>query len=232
MKMRKILQLLFLAGVLITLAQCGGAQNEEPEPEPEPVPEDVCETWQLIYDDYHLATYKDHPESCPSKYRYITRYVKVIRKRDEMFIKGIFSKYPDVWTNFTIKDDSLYIKYPQILETSKDSIVYLHYGTVYYDWYYYRNDNVFESDLTFITTDNPYYHSVLKFSADGDVITANKAMYDGSGTFWYDNNKEGKYKLSVYKDYNNPENPRNTDYPDSGFMINMVLKKVSDRSTD
>ncbi len=227
--MKKIVQLIFLTGVLITLAQCGGAQNEEPEPEPEPVPEDVCETWQLIYDDYHLATYKDHPESCPSKYRYITRYVKVIRKRDEISIKGIFTKYPDAWTHFAIKNDSLYFTYQPVLEVSKDSTVYLHFGSLQYDDYYMRNDNCWTSTLQFWTTDKLHYHSILSLSYDGDLITANKARGGYPATFWYDNNNEGKMILNYFSDGNNPNNPKNISYPeDAGYMINMIFRKVSD----
>lgn len=229
--MRKLLQLIFMAGVLITFAQCGSGQNEEPKPEPEPVPEDAAETWLLIYDDYHLATYNGYSESCPSKYRYITRDVKVKRNKDEIFIKGIFAKYPDAWTHFAIKNDSLYFTYQPILETSKDSTVYLHYGSLEYDYYYFRNDNIWTSSLTFWTTDKHHYHSFLSISKDGNVITANEAPGGYPATFWYDNNEEGKMILNYFSDGNNPNNPQNIDYPeDAGYMINMVFRKVSDSS--
>ena len=224
--MRDLLKLICMATVLLIFTQCG----KESDPQPEP----VQETWQLTYDDYHVLV---SPSDERPEFQNLTRNVTVIRDGNELSIKGIFPEFPDSWIKFTIKQDNhyftnsdkLYYVNPQIIGSVNGQPVYLHCG--YADAISYTTSTSVGHDVSF----RPYAETQAAFNIqdDGNTIIAKMGPSEEPGALWYSNSESGSlvYDYGWYKDndMSTTGEYRGTGFPDTGFMVNVVLQKVSDK---
>lgn len=227
--MKKLLRLICMAGIILMFTQCG--KDSEPEPET------VQETWQLTYDDYHVVKLKGDKAEIPQEYLNITRKVTVLRKGNDLSIKGIFNEYPNAWTKFTIRGDKLYAEQGQELENGVSNPMLFYWGNC---------RNTFEKGITFtsfgIAFTLPDYNDVyisgngIRISADGNTIKFHND--DGlSGAFWYVKSDHNPY-VEFYTTWEwswdptidlpgNELTETSTGYPDIGYMVNMVFQKTS-----
>lgn len=218
--MKNLWKLICLAGMLLMFTQCG--KDSEPEPET------VQETWQLTYDDYHVVKLEGIGAEIPREYQNITRNVTVLRNGNDLSIKGIFKEYPDAWTNFTIKGDKLYAEQAQVLEDGVSDPMLFYWGKceeILYAGTSLRIDGIkFDSYI-------PIYdiHPGFKISVDDNTIsyTEVNGIY---GAFWYEKKDVWNVEFSSSWRWDEMENERtdesSTGYPDVGYMVNMVFRKV------
>lgn len=89
------------------------------------------ETWEMTYDDYHVLTSGETPETHNLK-----RIVKVSRSGDVICIKGIFKEYPHVWVAGYVVGNKVCFKKTPIDNANGGMRKYFYCGTVCsgFDW--------------------------------------------------------------------------------------------------
>lgn len=198
-----------MAGVILMFTQCG----KESEPEPET----AQETWQLTYDDYHTLLSPSEEE-----YKNRTHNVTIIRKGDELSIKGLFSEYPETYTEFTIKGDWVYLITPQILGIDNGNPVYIHWGYLFDD---YSGGNTFSNRMISFNPGSDI-QAAFRIREGGSKMTGTNNSNGDKGVFWYNNDEKGT--LGFNSCWHRDDNTyTGTGFPDLGNMTNITLQKVS-----
>lgn len=222
--------------MIIVLASVTGC-NEDPDSA------EVREIWRMTYDDYHVMV--SPRDDIPQEYQSISRNVEVLRKGNEMSMKGIFKEYPNAWTVFAIQGDTVCCEQDQSLEMNENQNRYilnpvrLYWGSCYKD--YSTGITLWIESLHFVPNGGwvPYNDEgpQLRISTDGNTIKFEEKEII-VGAFWY-------YKKEHYNDpYHNVSFDKGwqkewdagdgqykfedigTGYPDVGYMVNVVFRKL------
>ncbi len=214
--MKKLVQLICLSFIMMMSAQCG---NEHPEPELEPEP--TQEIWELTYDDYHVLYYSN------SQYQNLTRKVKVSRGGDKLYINGIFPAYPDVWIKCTVRNDSVFIGQAQTMRKNEDGTkVYFLWGFSRFEWYAGTT-----SHQTIYFERAGSERAAFVLTHDGQEMHPVEGSKDDKTTFWYSDSRESFY-YDQWHSLEVPDYSGGTGFPDVGFMVNMVFRKVGEAAGD
>ncbi len=197
------------------------------------------EKWELTYDDYRALIYDhidltgilghnqdpDYP-IIPTRDVLVKlkREVLLVRNGNDVYIKGIFQVYPKAWIKCRVDGDKVIVSNNQAIDMNGP--IYFHWGSAYHDTYAVREykDSYKNVDFTnFTSGDNLILFTI---SDNGDTITARTAHTDWlvpaeeflKPSFWFDGDVKGDWVFGC--DWGG--------YPDVGYMVNMVFRKIKD----
>lgn len=147
-----------------------------------------------------------------------TNDVVIARDGNDVYIRGIFIEYPDMWIKGTIDGDKLQIDTDQFV----DSMVHFYCGS----WEYYWSDGNTYNDIEYTFKSDSQYGS-FTISADGNMMTADHE----DASFWY---TLGEGECVRFWEHNhiyfNEEvgeywTKAGTGFPNIGYLINLRFKK-------
>lgn len=123
--MKKLIKILCTAFLLTSVAD--QIQAEEPIAPPFLYPQ---ERWEMYYDDYRADYWYYFRGEGWNPYLSNSREVAVVRDGDDLYIKGVFEKYPESWIKGTVTDDVFQLVPDQVIcndeETGEE--IYLCWG--------------------------------------------------------------------------------------------------------
>ncbi len=209
------------------------------------------ERWELTYDDYRapcesLGIYSFDPEypSIPSSKTLgnLKKEVVMVRDRNDVYIRGIFSEYAGSWIKGTIIGDRLVIPNNQILDAAGP--IYFHCGATDY----FNNIRISGSkeDVVRAVIFTPEDGKIsLDISVNGKTMTPRSSIEDFADSslhvtsFWFDNDERGDWTFEynrlwryVFGDKGEPlykeDYSDGCGFPDIPYAINMVFRKIEE----
>lgn len=224
--MKKILQIAALLCVMATCCFNSSAYYELVSP-PAGLPEEL---WRMEYCSYQGLPLND---AYPSEKKDVTFVID----NNTIYIKGIFSEYPDSWMRAVImKDNEVVFDDIQLiceLDTSMDDPkpVYSFSGVAQYSWYSQDNTTVVATTTFYLI--EQYRHWITckySLSADGNEIHS-KVIRTGThpeiptySAFWF--NTEHKERPSTSDEpHEHPEDF--SGFPLIGFRANVQFVRIA-----
>lgn len=213
--MKKLLQLICMAALMLLLTQCRAQDLEQP-----------LGTWQMTYNDYRILRYHtvltyDYGIPVPKDMQDHARIVSVSTIGDQMIIKGMFPEYPDASVKGFIKGDSVYFEPTQRLEGTGGKPVYVHTGFAEYEWPHTK-----ESVTQQISFKSAISMRHIEVSDNGEVNSMK--IWNGL-PFWLSDDKNGN--MNFYSKWNN-DMVEGTGFPEApNYIIITSFRKVSDNNT-
>lgn len=220
--MKDLLERFICLGRLLTLIVPCAAQQPVTPPFTHPQ-----EHWTMIYDDYHMLPSNKKDDDLLN----ITREVTIVKNGNDIFIMGIFDKYPNAWIKGTINCDEVEIENKQYITQDNEESIYSHWGCSRYS---FSSGNTFaESSICF----SPDYYSTrtprrFTITNNGNTMTARVCDYsvDEYSAFWYDNNPYGTVDFTEGYYHDKYGTHPYGEFPEIDYRVNVSFEKIDESS--
>jgi hypothetical protein len=222
---RLLQQLICLAALLNFIVPCTAMEPVTP-PLTQP-----RERWIMMFDDYHMLLYDQKPADLIN----LSREITIVRDGNDLYIQGIFDKYPNAWMKGTVNGDELEMTNSQYITKDNYRYIYGHWGCARHSFRSGDTDVVSFKETSVMFCNKPYSSQTpqnLAITNNGKTMTARVWNYslEEYSAVWYDDEPEGTVDFTegTYS-YNNDSNEfPYGGFPEVDYRVNVCFKKIDD----